>query len=228
MKSKVLPIRYKQREFSFTLVETILAIGLLAPVILYVAAVQGNSVYFVEYGQKSSQASWLAKRLMSQVEYYSKIKDLKELSADLKKQEFQELNEPFTYDLSIQPFKLPLSKMIANQLTGGSSDEEGSSVQEVNPQAKMFEDQFKSYIGDDLFKIAKVTVFWPEGAQRNFTSLSLIIYDQKKIDIVSQTLQSTNPNTIGSSSNGSAGGVPINTSGAGAGSEPFVPNTTGR
>lgn len=202
----MIPVRYKEKEFSFTLVETIIAIGLLAPVILYVASVQGNAVYFVEYAQKSSQASWLAKRVMSQVEYHSKIKDLKELEVDLKKEKFQDLEEDFNYDLSIQPFKLPLTKMIANQVTGGGgADEEGGSVQEVNPQAKIIEDQIKTYIGDDLFKMAKVTVFWPEGAKRNFTSLSLVLYNQKKIEEVAKTLEQTSPPS-GSSTGAQPGG----------------------
>ena len=37
-------------------------------------------------------------------------------------------------------------------------------------------------IGEDSLKIAKVTVYWPEGATRNSTSLGLILTNQEKMD----------------------------------------------
>ena len=55
----------KDGERSFTLVETIFALGLLVTVILEVSNVQGRSLVLGEYNRKVTQASWLAKAVMA-------------------------------------------------------------------------------------------------------------------------------------------------------------------
>lgn len=190
---------------SFTLVETIMAIGLLAPIILSVASVQGNSVYFVRYGREVSQAVWLAKRMMSQVEYQAANKPFKELDTELSNQDFVELEEnDFKYDLVIQNFKLPIARLIARQVVGGGAQSADDRVEQVDDsQVKGFEQMIDSYLGEDIFKLAKVRVSWPEGAKRNTVGLSLILYNEQKLDEVSKALKAVG---------GTGSGAPTTTS----------------
>jgi len=59
----------RQREGSFTLIETVIALSLITALIIEVASVQGNSIVFSEYSRNVTKATWLARRVMSQVEY---------------------------------------------------------------------------------------------------------------------------------------------------------------
>ncbi|MDQ3235734.1 MAG: hypothetical protein M3Q07_28325, partial [Pseudobdellovibrionaceae bacterium] len=73
------PVEKHPRELSFTIFETIVAVGLLMAFALEMAAGQGNIVNKVEYARRSNEAIWLAKRIMSQVEYNYQTMEMKEL-----------------------------------------------------------------------------------------------------------------------------------------------------
>jgi hypothetical protein len=83
------------RELSFTVFETIVAIGLLMTFMLEMAGGQGTVVNKVEYSRRSTDAIWLAKRIMAQVEYNYQNFELKELdtSTSVKDQKFQRVDE---------------------------------------------------------------------------------------------------------------------------------------
>ena len=56
-------------EDSFSVFETMIAIGMLAVVLLQITTIQGQVVYSLEYSQRMSSGMWLAKGLMARVEY---------------------------------------------------------------------------------------------------------------------------------------------------------------
>jgi Tfp pilus assembly protein PilV len=60
-------VERKKEELSFTLLEVIVAVGLLTSVVLNVVSGQGSLFEVTDYSQKATEATWLAKRLMSQV-----------------------------------------------------------------------------------------------------------------------------------------------------------------
>ncbi len=173
------PKGYRCGERSFTLVETVIALSLMAFLIVEMGGVQGNAISFAEYGRRVTEASWLAKRIMSEVEYQSSFRPFKELTTSIKDQKFEDAPD-YSYDLEIQEWKLNLSSILAGILSARKGpDGEPSAAAGMGEIVKIALEQA---IGDDSFKMAQVTVSWPEGATRNSTSLGLILTNQEKMD----------------------------------------------
>lgn len=174
-KSAVGGILRRGTERSFTLIETIIALGLLTFLVLEVASVQGNAIFFVEYGRNVVQASALAQRVMSQVEYQWSFRDFKQMEQDgnVKEQAFEDMPD-FKFSLEIKEWKLPLIDMLA----GGKEDEDGKTTG-GNPMIKAAAAQV---LGSDMLKTVFVEVFWTEGAKRNSTTLTYLLTNQKKVD----------------------------------------------
>ena len=112
-------------EASFSLIETVIALAIVSFLILEVAAVQGNSIVFADYGRNVTQAGWLAKRVMSQVEYYWRTKPFKDLETNVVDQKFEDFDE-YSYSLEIKEWKFPFTQLISQVLGGGDAkDEDG-------------------------------------------------------------------------------------------------------
>lgn len=169
----------KPGERSFTLVETVIALSLMAFLIVEMGGVQGNAIAFAEYGRRVSEASWLAKRIMSEVEYQSSFRPFKELETSVKDQKFED-SPDYSYDLEISEWKLDIASVLSAALSSRKgADGEASSVA---PLADAMKIAMEQAIGDEAFKMAHVTVYWPEGATRNSTSLGMILVNQEKMD----------------------------------------------
>lgn len=172
---------YNPTLHSFTLIETMVALGLLTVLILQVATVQGQALYFSDYGQNLTKGMWLARRMMAQVEYFWYNKELKELEGVAVKEKPFEDEEGFSYNLEIREWKLPLM----NMLTGGGDDNQ------PDPTTDLIKQQVEQIFGEHLLKIAHVEVFWGEGAVKESTTLTMLLTNQKKIDETVATLQAT-------------------------------------
>src|SRR4051794_38017769 len=112
-------LKVRADERSFTLLETIVAMGILVIFIFEVSHVQGNAVVFTEYGRNVTQATWLAKSVMAKVEYYHETKVFKDLETEVPDGKFDGF-PMYSYKLSIKEWKLPLVDMLA----GGSGDKD--------------------------------------------------------------------------------------------------------
>ncbi|MGE0172167.1 MAG: hypothetical protein AB7T49_05255 [Oligoflexales bacterium] len=177
--------RRKPGEQSFTLLETIIAIGILTTVILELVKSQGNIVYFANYTRRLNESIWLAKRIMAQVEYQWEKKEFKEMETDLKDQSFEGEDRPdfeYTYNLSIQEWKFPIMDLLSGKVSANPEGEEGGEAPAENPMGGMIGEMLEKVLGKDILKIAHVEVFWPEGAKRNSVTLTLLLTNQRKVD----------------------------------------------
>ncbi|MEZ4741103.1 MAG: hypothetical protein R3B45_01415 [Bdellovibrionota bacterium] len=199
----------KRSEQSFTLIETIIALGLMVTVIMEIGNVQGNAVYFSSYERNATQAAWLAKGFMSQVEYEWNTRAFSELEFKVPERDIPEF-DGFTYAINIEEWKLPLMDLLTGG--GGGGDEGGESA----PEADIIRSQVKNILGDDLLKIAQVEVFWAEGARKESVSVAMLLTNQKGLDEKIALLQA--PSTPSGGGNSSAGGGNPPGSGAGASS----------
>ena len=174
----------KKGERSFTLLETIIALGLMVTILLEVASVQGNALNFSTYERNLTQATWLGKALLAQIEYKANFYPLSEMNMELKEQEFKDDLCPkdsdfgcdFRYDLTIKERKLPLIDIIL----GNQSQEDEN--EEPNPMTELIKDQLKSTLGDELLKVANIKVTWPEGSKRNDVQLTYLLTNQLVLD----------------------------------------------
>lgn len=170
-----------RREGSFTLIETVIALSIVAFLIVEVAAVQGNSIVFSEYGANVTKANWLAKRVMSQVEYFWQSKDFKDLITEVKEKKFEDQPD-FSYSLEIKEWKFPFLQLLSGAMGGGSGSS-GSSSGSSSSMSGMLDTVIKQVFGEEpIFMTAHVEVSWPEGAQKNQTALTLLLTNQAKLD----------------------------------------------
>ncbi|HYX39793.1 MAG TPA: hypothetical protein VE954_42400 [Oligoflexus sp.] len=185
------PVEKHPRELSFTIFETIVAVGLLMAFALEMAAGQGNIVNKVEYARRSNEAIWLAKRIMSQVEYNYQTMDMKELdtSMSVKDVEFKDIGREiefdYRYSIDVKEWKFPLFDFLLN---GGMKDEEEENdpTQPDKPTAAegmpgmdaILDQIFKGHI----MKVAYVEVSWPDGARRDSVSLTYLLTNTKALD----------------------------------------------
>lgn len=172
--------RRRASRASFTLVETVIALAIMAFLIIEVSAVQGSSIVFSDYSRNISQATWLAKRVMSQVEYYWETKPFPDMENNTPNVPFDDFPE-YNYTLDIKEWKFPFEQLLMGNFSGGGGEEEAES--EENPMAAMIEQVVKQVFGDEpQFMTANVQVCWSEGAAQNCTQLTHLITNQKKID----------------------------------------------
>ncbi|RZA15278.1 MAG: hypothetical protein EOP10_26665 [Proteobacteria bacterium] len=185
------PVKRKSAEYSFTLLEVIIATGLLVAVVLQVAGGQGSLLEITDYSKKATEATWLAKRVMSRVEANYMNYPLKDLDETRIKEaafdDFKDTNDnDFKYSLTIEEWKLPLIDFLTGG--GGKSDEEKEEDKD-NGKADSaisgipgLETMVNQIFDGHMMKTAHVEVSWPEGARRNSVSLIYLLTNQKKLD----------------------------------------------
>ena len=204
-------VRTRRGERSFSLLETIIAVSLVAVLMVEVSGVHGNAISFNQYGRKVLQGTYLAKRIMAQVEYNASIRTpIKDMAAKEKDKPFEDAPE-FSYSLSIEPLPHALDLMF--KVIAGSAMGEGDSKKDDSSGPGAMLEQIKGLIeqsvGDEPIWIAKVEVNWPEGARRGSTQLAMIVTDTKKIEESVGKLLDAAPAPAGAAPPvGGAGAVP--------------------
>ncbi|WP_141731897.1 hypothetical protein [Oligoflexus tunisiensis] len=179
------------RELSFTIFETIVAVGLLMAFALEMAGGQGNIVNKVEYARRSNDAIWLAKRIMAQVEYNYQTMELKELetTTSVKDKEFADLREEteidYRYSVDIQEWKFPLFDFLMNGGLKSEEEENDPTREEQDPAAAAIpglDAILNQIFQGHIMKIAHVEVSWPDGARRESVSLTYLLTNNKALD----------------------------------------------
>ena len=187
------------REGSFTLIETVIALAIIAFVIVGVATVQGNSVAFSDYGRNITQATWLARRVLAQVEYLSQSHSFKDLETNVVEQKFEDRPD-YAYSLEIKEWKFPFVQLLESAMGGDKDkdkDKDAGNDKAADKAAgadagmsQMLEGVVKQVFGDEpIFMTAHVEVSWAEGAQRNSTGITYLLTNQAKLDEFIPTLK---------------------------------------
>lgn len=162
-------------EYSFSLIETILSMSILATVVLQIGGAQGNLAYLATYSRNMVKATWYAKRIMSNIDYQASYLPFKALNTTLKQNipiKSGKENTEFTYNLQIEEWKFPILDALF-QDKGGA---------EGGPNAEVVANAVKQILGDHRLKIARVEVFWPEGAKRNSITVAQLLTNQASLN----------------------------------------------
>ncbi len=169
--------------------ETLIALAIMLPVIIESVGTQGAIINGSTYMHRVTEATWLAKSIMSQVEYNWHHYPFKELERGLNKVEdypIEERDEDFdyTYKLDIQEWKLPLFDLLLGEGASAEDGEDGDSEGGGGILAGIpgIEKAIESIFDGHMLKIAKVEVFWPEGARQDSVTLSLLLTNQMALD----------------------------------------------
>lgn len=184
-------VEKKSQEASFTLIEVIISVGMLTAVVLQMAGGQGSVFGMIDYAQRANEASWLAKRLMSQVEYYASYLEFKELEStgSVKEQAFKferDVESDYLYSIEIKEWKLPLFDLITS---GGPKPQDEQDRENWEQKQKDgsneipgLQDIIDQIFEGQILKVARVEVSWPEGAARNSVGLTMLLTNQKRLD----------------------------------------------
>ncbi|MBP6218109.1 MAG: type II secretion system protein [Oligoflexales bacterium] len=186
-------LKKRSKESSFTLLETMVALGLMVTMIIQISSVQGTAIIFSTYQHKVTQATWLAKAVMTQVEYAWKFYEVKEMNVNEKGRDFDEKicsKDPqfdcnFKYDVSMEKWDLP----IVDLMTGGGAKKEEAGGDAGGGMGDFIKDQVKSILGDEILKIAHVEVYWTEGTRRDSVELTYLMTAQQKLDPFTEGLK---------------------------------------
>jgi hypothetical protein len=169
----------KPQERSFTLVETLIAVMMIAYILIEITGANGTAVSLNEYNRRILQASYLAKRIMAQVEYNASFRSpLKELPQE-KERPFEDMPE-YSYTLTMEPIPKFIDLMFSVVGGVGKSESDKTDQEKGNP-LEMFKSVIQQSVGEDPLWVAKVEVFWSEGASRQSTQLAMILADTKKL-----------------------------------------------
>jgi type II secretory pathway pseudopilin PulG len=207
--------RKRDSQGSFTLVETVLALGLLSAVVLELGSLHGNAIYFNEFERNSTQAVWLAQRVMSQVEYFWRSRPFKEIETKVENVPFEGYDD-FQYNLSISEWKLPIIDLMTGGGGGGDEEESGDAEGAEGGGGDIIKEGINQILeGEPLLKIAFVEVSWAEGAKRNKVSLTYLLTNQNKFDekikilkpVYERLTKKTAPSPSPSPGAGGAGGA---------------------
>jgi hypothetical protein len=174
--------KHSEAEASFTLVETMIAVGILVTVVMNFTGAVGSSIRMGEYGNRVTHAAWVAKGIMAKITWASYQYEQKEFaSLNLTEQPVPEEFCPsegnnskcfFSMKITSDDWKLPVIDLIAKQAMGGGSD----------PTGGMLEKQLKDIFGDELLRVIGVEIIWPEGALTNSVTLAQVLVNQMSLD----------------------------------------------
>ncbi len=131
----------------FTLIETMIALGILTYIILQVIETQSGAIFFSNYSSNLITASNLAREKMTELELLTERKKLKDVSTYADKGKFEKFPE-FSYEVKIQDtkIKIPLPKQLIQQ----------------EPMIQML----AKYLEKDIFSEGVVKIIWQEGKHK--------------------------------------------------------------
>ncbi len=169
------------KEASFSLFEAIIALSLLTFLTLEVAGVQGNAIIFSDYARKIDQATWLAKRILSQIEYHAGTMELKELELEVKETPFEDFPD-FSYAINIKEWKFPIMDLLTGNFGKKEGEEDDTAANPMAGMGDMLKTAVTQVFNDTVLKTANVQVSWADGARRNSTELTILLTNQRDLD----------------------------------------------
>lgn len=178
----------KKHDSGFTLLEALLAIGILSVVCVQIISVQASSLAVTVTTRDAMSATWALRSATSQIEYV-----LDSLGADgLPKERVYPWPADEKYKISIltKETNLEASKLLFTALKLGSgaaiAGEEKSGGGEENDPAKGMKEigeMLDSQIPKDMYKTLTLNVSWAEGEATKSIDGGMLVIDDSKIKI---------------------------------------------
>lgn len=214
----------------FTLLETLLAIGILSVVVAQVVSVQGTQISVSKIAADNIRATWALRHMISQLQYVVETLGV----AGLPKNPVDipwsgDVN--FTIRLEVKELNVEPSRMIlsAMKLAMGGLGGEDAANDESNKEAaqdsmagfKEMASLIDSKLPKDLYRSYNVTVSWKEGDKsRSIEGGGMIIDNKVLVGLVGAGAAATGAQGAGGGATATAKPTPVGTQGSGGGSRP--------
>lgn len=171
----------------FTLLESLLAIGILVTVFSQIVGVQASSLAVAKNTRANIQATWALRSLSSQVEYIVDVRGVKALPPESSPPNRLYLNgndaEPLNFEYKNKQALIKASKFLSAsmRLGQGAAGEGGENTEDE--KFKAFGEMLDSQLPADIYRSITFTANWNDGQQNRSLDLGLLLIDRKAVHI---------------------------------------------
>lgn len=176
----------KGRSAGFTLLESLLAIGILVTVFSQIVGVQASSLAVAKNNKANIQATWALRSLVSQIEYIVDVKGVKALPTESSQPPALKLDgdyeESMRLEYKIKDPQIKASKFLLASVglgrgLAGGDDSDG------NEQMKQFGDLLDTQLPSDIYRSIELTARWNDGQTSRSTELGMLLIDRSAVHI---------------------------------------------
>lgn len=178
--------RDQPRNAGFTLLESLLAIGILVTVFSQIVGVQASSLSVARNNKANIQATWALRSLASQIEYIVDVRGVKALPTESSQPPALRLNgdssDEMTFEYRNKQSLIKASKFLMASMNLGKNVA-GSAEGEGDDQFKQFGELLDSQLPNDIYRSISLTARWKDGLTTRSTDLGLLLIDRKSVHI---------------------------------------------
>ncbi len=187
MTKSAFSIRRISSQAGFSLLEAILAIGILSIVVVQIVNVQSASMEIAAISRSNQAATWALRSATAQLQYVLDVYGVEGLrpAAEFKSGQEGEYTVLVTSEeTTIEASRLFVTAMRMASVMGGgglpgAEDEEDASAE----QFKAIGDQLDSQIPKDIYRTVKVNVSWELGGTTRQIDGGFLVVDDKALKI---------------------------------------------
>jgi len=178
-----------KRNSGFSLIEAILAIGILSVMLVQIVSIHSNSLAASQSAINNMKATWALRQGMAQLEYVLDVYGSKQGSM------FQNIKVPWgadpefsinvaTKDSPIEASRLLVSAFrIGTAFAGGGQEPEGEQGADPAEAIKGFADQINSFVPRDIYRSLNIEVTWKQGDQNKGLDTGFFLIDSKSLKL---------------------------------------------
>ncbi|MBM3381379.1 MAG: hypothetical protein FJY29_02960 [Betaproteobacteria bacterium] len=171
----------------FTLLESLLAIGILVTVFSQIVGVQASALSVARNNKANIQATWALRSLASQIEYIVDVRGVKALPTNSSQPPSLKLNgddkESISFQYTNKQALISASKFLQVSMNLGMNVAGGGAEEGGNEQFKQFGELLDSQLPKDIYRSIKLSALWKDGESQRSTELGLLLIDRKAVHI---------------------------------------------
>ncbi len=219
----------KARNSGFSLLETLLAIGILSTMLMQVISMHTNSLAASQTALNNMKATWALRQGMGQLQYIIDVYGSKDGAR------FKDISIPWTADsdftikIVTKDFPIEASQLLVSAFrigtaftSGGAEKDEGASKDDPAESIKAFAEQVNAFVPKDIYRTVNIEVSWKQGEMTKSLDTGFFLIDSKALKEKASTL-STLANMAGM---GGMGGSDDKTGSGEAKNPPNNPGST--
>jgi prepilin-type N-terminal cleavage/methylation domain-containing protein len=180
----------KNSERGFTVIESLMAISILAIVVVQILNVQAASITVTQSARDNMRSTWALRSTLSQVEYAVDTVGTKGMA---KSADFVWSADPnFKINVTLEDTPIEASKLLSTAMKLGASqgsgenEESASKAGDTKGDLKEMASLLDSQIPKDLYRTAAIKISWQVGDKTRTAESGLLLVDASKANLMSQ------------------------------------------
>ena len=176
-------------ELGFTLIESLMAISILAIVSVQILNVQSSSIAVTQSARDNMRSTWALRSTLSQIEYAVDTVGTKGMP---KSADFVWSADPnFKINVTLEDTPIEASKLLSTAMKLGASqgagaEEEAADAGDTKGDLKEMAALLDSQIPKDLYRTANVKVTWQVGDSTRSAETGMLLVDASGANLMAQ------------------------------------------